>query len=103
VYEEITGSQRDIEKRLGKTLPVFCYPAGAYDLATCNIARAAGIILGFSTRLGHNNLASCDPLSLRRINVTRRTTPMVMRGRLSRIGIHADIWRHNLKQRLRNH
>ena len=103
VREEISGSQQDLENNLGKKLPIFCYPAGAYNEATCSIAKDAGIMLGFSTRLGHNHIGSCDPLCLRRINMTQRTTPTVLRGRLSRIGIYADIWRHNMKQRLRSH
>lgn len=103
VREEITGSQQDLENKLGKKLPIICYPAGAYNETTCSIAREEGIVLGFSTRLGHNNIGSSDPLCLRRINMTQRTTPTVMRGRLSRIGIVADTWRHALKQRLRSH
>ena len=102
VHEEISGSQQDIENRLGKTLPVFCYPAGACNETICNIARDAGILLGFSTRLGHNRIGSCDPLCLRRINITQRTTPAVLRGRLSRTGIHADILRHKVKLWLRS-
>ena len=101
VYEEISGAQRDIETMLGKTLPIFCYPAGAYNHTICSIAKKSGIKLGFSTRLGHNNLNSCNPLCLKRINMTRRTTPTVLRGRLSRVGIHADVWRHKMKKYLR--
>ena len=101
VYDEIAGAQQDIETMLGKTLPIFCYPAGAYNHTIGTIARNSGIKLGFGTYLGHNNLNNCNPLCLKRINMTRRTTPTVLRGRLSRVGIHADVWRHKIKKYLR--
>ena len=102
IREEIRGSLQDIRDRIGECLPVFCYPAGAYNRETCEIAGSEGIVLGFSTRLGHNHIEGTDPLSLRRINISPRTTPLVLRGRLSRLGIHADIWRQQIKFRLRN-
>lgn len=102
VREEISGSQQEIENKLGKKLPIICYPAGAYNETTCSIAKDAGIVLGFSARLGHNHIGSCDPLCLRRIHMTQRTTPMVLRGRLSRIGIYADIMRHTVKQKIKS-
>lgn len=102
VQEEVAGSLKDLEDNLGNVLPVFCYPAGAYNKTVCQIARDNGILLGFSVTLGHNRINSCDPLTLKRINITKRTNPIVLSGRLSRIGIYADIWRNNLKQRLRS-
>jgi len=101
VHDEISGAQQDIESMMGKVLPIFCYPAGASNPEICDIARNAGIELGFGSRLGHNNLNSCNPLCLERINITRRTSTAVLRGRLSRIGIHADIWRRKMKNYLR--
>jgi len=101
VSDEISGAQQDIETMLGKALPIFCYPGGAYNDAVCSIAKDAGIELGFGTRLGHNNLNNCNPLCLERINMTLRTTTTVLRGRLSRVGIHADLMRHKMKMYLR--
>lgn len=101
VYDEISGSLGDIKIKLGSSLPVFCYPAGAHNQDTCRIAIECGVLAGFSVTLGHNKINTCDPLRLKRINITQRTTPIVLRGRLSRVGIHADILRHKLKQQLR--
>ena len=103
VYDEISGAQQDLETMLGKVLPIFCYPAGAYNNAICGIAKNSGIKLGFSSHLGHNKLNNCNPLCLKRINMTRRTTTTVMRLRLTRVGIHADIWRRKMKNYLRGY
>lgn len=100
--DEISGAQQDIETMLGKALPIFCYPGGAYNEAICRIAKNAGIELGFATLLGHNHLNRCNPLCLKRINMTLRTTTMALRVRLSRVGIHADIGRRKVKKYLRS-
>ena len=89
-HQEISSSLSDLKQQLGSVLPIFCYPAGACNETVRNIAADAGIRLGFTTRLGHNLLHRCDLLSLNRINMTPRTTPALLRARLSPLGAGMD-------------
>ena len=86
VGRELTGSQRDIEREIGASLPVLCYPNGSHDDRVVSIARDAGFRLAFTTIEGHNDLARDDPLRLRRINITPRTSTHLLRIRLTRWG-----------------
>jgi peptidoglycan/xylan/chitin deacetylase (PgdA/CDA1 family) len=98
---EIEGSIADLRREVGDVLPVFCYPSGAYDDATADAVRAAGIELAFTQHDGHNKIGRSDPLRLCRTNVTRRTTAAVLPLRLQSWFTHVDRWRHGRQGRRR--
>jgi peptidoglycan/xylan/chitin deacetylase (PgdA/CDA1 family) len=84
--QEIEGSQCDLMRAIGHALPIFCYPNGAYDPRVVESVRRAGFVLAFTTAEGHNQLRSDNLLTLRRTNVTLRTTPAIFSARLTRFG-----------------
>jgi peptidoglycan/xylan/chitin deacetylase (PgdA/CDA1 family) len=96
--EEIGGSQQDLKRKLGRALPIFCYPGGAHNSTVVRIAMEAGIKMAFTTRDGQNDLAFGDPLRLRRTNITPRTSLPVFRLRLTRLVSYLDVWRHRKHQ-----
>ena len=71
--EEIEGSLADLRRELGAAPPAFAYPSGRYSDAVVRVVREAGFEAAFTTERGTNTLDRCDPLLLRRINVSRRT------------------------------
>jgi len=87
---EIAGSQEDIEREIGSTRPIFCYPAGAFNDDVEAAAARCGIRLGFTTLTGHNNLHRHRPLALKRLNVTPRTTLNLLKFKLSIPGARID-------------
>ncbi len=93
VQQEIELSQRALQAELGTAPPVLSFPNGAHDDDAVEIARRAGIVLGFTQLPGHNVLADCDFLRLRRINVTRRTSVPLLRLRLQRWFAPLERWR----------
>ena len=80
--DEVGGSLTDLQQRLGHTLPAFAYPGGAVDETVIGAAAAAGVIAGFTTRRGINDLRRVDWLRLRRINVGPRATLPLLRAQL---------------------
>ncbi len=50
--------------------------------AVVDALRRAGVALAFVTRRGINDLRTADPPRLRRVNVSRHTTPFVFRAKL---------------------
>ncbi len=91
---EITQSQQDLQREIGATLPIFCYPSGGHDDAVVALLREENFQLAFTTLDGQNDLRRVDPLRLRRTNITRRTTPMLLRIRLMKWAAQVDAWRH---------
>lgn len=87
---EIAGSREDLDRELGSSLPIFCYPAGAWNDEVEKAAENAGIRLAFTTQTGHNDLDRTRPLALRRLNITPRTTQRIFRLKLSVAGGFAD-------------
>jgi peptidoglycan/xylan/chitin deacetylase (PgdA/CDA1 family) len=92
--EEICRSQEDLRCEIGRVLPIFCYPDGAYSDAVVEIVREAGFTLAFTTHDGQNQPNSTDPLRLRRTNITSRTSLPIFRLRLQRWVSYLDSWRH---------
>ena len=80
--EEVVGSLRDLERKIGRVPPVFAYPSGACDDEVTGILDKEGFVLAFATRRGINDLRQTDRLRLRRINVGRRTTEPILRAQL---------------------
>lgn len=91
---EITQSQQDLQREIGNTLPIFCYPSGGHDDAVVALLREEGFQLAFTTLDGQNDLPRVDPLRLRRTNLTRRTSAFLLRVRLMKWAAHVDAWRH---------
>ncbi|MCG3154448.1 MAG: D-inositol-3-phosphate glycosyltransferase [bacterium] len=94
---EIVQSQAELQREIGKTLPIFCYPSGGHDEPVVALLRAEGFRLAFTTADGHNDLRTADPLRLRRTNLTPRTTPALFRVRLLPWAAQIDAWRHREK------
>lgn len=98
LWEEVRGSQEDLQREIGACLPIFCYPNGNHNDAAVSVLRGQGIRLAFTTLSGPNELGSVDPLRLHRTVIMPRTTPAIFRLRLLRLGIQMDAWRDR-KQR----
>ena len=95
---EIRGSQEDLSREIADVSPIFCYPNGAYSEDILRIMREEGFFLSVTTEDGVNNLNSVDPLRLRRINITPRTTLTIFRLRLLRVSTYVDRWRHRMQR-----
>jgi peptidoglycan/xylan/chitin deacetylase (PgdA/CDA1 family) len=80
--DEIVGSQSDVTREIGRALPIFSYPNGDHDDSVVDLARSSGFEAALTQDIGHNDLESGDPLRLRRINVTRRSSLVVLQARL---------------------
>jgi peptidoglycan/xylan/chitin deacetylase (PgdA/CDA1 family) len=80
--EEAEGSLADLRREIGPTPAVLAYPSGGFDAAVVRRLREAGFELAFTTDSGINDLATADPLRLRRVSVTLRTPRPVLRARL---------------------
>jgi peptidoglycan/xylan/chitin deacetylase (PgdA/CDA1 family) len=94
IRTEIIGSQSDLQKNIGTIYPIFCYPNGGYDDNVVNILKEEGFILAFSTMDGHNDLRYTNHLLLRRTNITTRTSLLIFKLRLLKLGTYIDAWRH---------
>jgi peptidoglycan/xylan/chitin deacetylase (PgdA/CDA1 family) len=81
--DEIAGSRRDIEQRIGVCPAVFCYPAGQNSPAVVDAVRAADFDVAFTTEVGVNDVRDANWLTLRRVNVSPRVTPTVLRALLN--------------------
>jgi peptidoglycan/xylan/chitin deacetylase (PgdA/CDA1 family) len=81
---EIVGSQADLKREIGATLPIFSYPDGGHNDAIVEILIEEGFVLGFNGPTGVNDLRTCDPFRLRRINITPKSTPLIFKLRLQR-------------------
>jgi peptidoglycan/xylan/chitin deacetylase (PgdA/CDA1 family) len=79
---EAAGSIADLRREIGQVLPVFAYPGGRFNAEIEQSLRDLDIALAFTTRRGINALRTADPLILRRINVSRHTTQIVLRAKL---------------------
>ncbi len=80
--EEIAGARDDLEREVGRTLPVFAYPSGAHGGDAVEAARRAGMVLAVTTERGGNDLRHIDPLRIHRINVGRRARSSLVRAQL---------------------
>lgn len=97
--EEVRASQEDLKREIGNVLPIFCYPNGNHDETVVAILRDEGIRLAFTTLSGENKWQLLDPLRLRRVVITPRTSTAVFCVRLLRLGAYFDAWRHGSLKR----
>ena len=94
---EVVGSQGDLKREIGATLPIFCYPSGSHDDAVVEVLREENFTVAFTTMKGQNDLRTADLLRLRRTNMTRRTSLPIFRVKLMRWGSYMDRWRQKRK------
>lgn len=73
VEQEVAGSIDDLRRELGAAPAAFAYPGGQLTPEVAAVVRRTGIQAAFTTRRGGNRLDECDPMLLRRVNVSRRT------------------------------
>jgi peptidoglycan/xylan/chitin deacetylase (PgdA/CDA1 family) len=71
INDEVEGSKRDLEDKLGTTVRYFAYPYGHLDNRSRNAVERAGYAAACSTRSGFNN-SSTDRYGLRRLEINRR-------------------------------
>ena len=98
VRQEVSGSQRDLEREMDNVLPVFCYPDGGNSDEVIEVLRDEGFRLAFGTVDGQNDLAASNLLRLSRTTITPRTSLAVFRLRLLRLVSYLDKWRHRKRQ-----
>jgi peptidoglycan/xylan/chitin deacetylase (PgdA/CDA1 family) len=98
--EEVQGSQEDLQREIGASLPIFCFPNGNHNDTVVSVLREQGIRLAFTTLSGPNDLDSVDPLRLHRTVIMPRTTRAIFSLRLLRLGIHLDAWRERKQREL---
>jgi len=79
---EAVGSRRDLEREIGKALPIFAYPSGGFNDEVVAGLKREGFVLAFTTNRGLNDLRTVDPLRLRRINVGRLAPLAAIRAQL---------------------
>lgn len=101
VHDEVRGCRSDLARELGTAPSIFAYPFGAHNDAVVEAVRQAGFELAVTCLDGHSQLRSIDPLRLRRTNITPRTSALIFRLRLLRIGSYIDVWRHSQHRRRR--
>lgn len=102
MVEEVRRSVDDVRRELDPEVTVFSYPYGAHDDEVVAAVREAGARLAVTTIDGYNDLHSVDPLRLRRTNVTRRTSPLLLRIRMMPWFPAIDRWRHRHQQEVWN-
>jgi peptidoglycan/xylan/chitin deacetylase (PgdA/CDA1 family) len=82
LVDEIVGARRDIEAELGSCPPVFSYPAGQWSPQIERTLQQASYEIALTTQTGTNRLHDVEWLALKRINVSRAVTRVILRGLL---------------------
>lgn len=80
-WDEIAGSRRDLESRLGRPVTSFAYPAGRQGEREIRMARAAGYRLALACEPGVNGPRD-DPHALRRTPVSCRDSLAMFEAKL---------------------
>lgn len=81
LVEELAGSRRELEQRLGTEVSSFCYPFGDHDARTRAAVRAAGYRGACTTEFGAS-LPAHDRIGLPRIGTAQLSTPFQFRAAL---------------------
>jgi len=87
--EELARSRTDLELLLGAPVHTISYPYGAYSAEVESLAREAGYRAGVITRRRLNR-PTTNPLTLRRIAISNRTTLARFAWDLVRLRVHGD-------------
>ena len=100
ILQEIMGSQDDLQREIGHTLPIFCYPSGVHDDRVLALIQRAGFVMAFATQHGtpSTSLNAQVRLRLGRTNISRRMSPPIFRLQLTRLGTFLyRRWRYRKK------
>ena len=81
LVEELAGSRRELEQRLGTEVSSFCYPFGHHDARTRAAVHAAGYRSACTTEFGAS-LPAHDRMRLPRIGTAPLRTPFQFRAAL---------------------
>ena len=103
VREEVRGCRADITRELGTPPSLFAYPFGLLNNIAVEAVREAGFELAFGWLEEGGPIRSVDTLRLPRMNITPRTSPLVFRLRLLRIGSYIDTLRNSRTRGRRRH
>jgi len=74
LHDEVNGSKKELENRLGKPVDHFCYPYGDNNELVRAEVKQAGYQYAVITQRGHVE-KDCDPFALRRVPVKLITNP----------------------------
>jgi peptidoglycan/xylan/chitin deacetylase (PgdA/CDA1 family) len=80
-WEEINGSKRALEARLGRPVVAFSYPSGLFGARERGLVAAAGFHVAVSCEPGLNS-SGTDRLTLRRRQIDRRDGPLDFRAKV---------------------
>jgi len=83
-WEEIAGSKRELEKRLGRECRHFCYPNGDWSDRDAELARRAGFASARTTQLGWAR-ADSDLFRLPCFGITDTASVRILAAQLSGI------------------
>jgi peptidoglycan/xylan/chitin deacetylase (PgdA/CDA1 family) len=78
---EIAGSRQELERRLGRAVSAFAYPAGLASERETRLAREAGFTLAFTCEPGLND-AGADRFALHRTQVDARDSLLDFRAKV---------------------
>lgn len=87
---EAEASQRDLEREIGSTLPIFAYPNGSFNEDVVAGLHGAGFKVAFTTGAGANRLPNIDWMRLRRNNISPHSNLTVMQARLLQSAIQVQ-------------
>lgn len=73
--EEIVGSKKILEEKLGRPVNAFCYPMGSFDEASKKAVRDAGYLCAVSTN--PPGVSPDDIYAIRRVKVSRSSDSML--------------------------
>jgi len=79
---EAVDSLRDLQREIGRALPIFAYPGGGFNDEVVHGLKREGFMLAFTTIRGINQFPGADRLRLRRLNVGPQTTLAALRAQL---------------------
>lgn len=85
-FEEISGSKKMLENRLGNTVCTFAYPHGYHNPEIRDLVKRAGFTSACAVKHGLSSLKD-DPFALARIIVTRNTSTAILANLLKGIGL----------------
>ena len=80
-FKESVSSLRDLQTNIGKVPRILAYPSGGFSKTVVKRLRPE-FDLAFTTSRGVNEIERCDPMRIRRINVSRQTSDALIRAQL---------------------
>ncbi len=69
LWEEVAGSKKILEERLGSKVDAFCYPGGSFDKRSEAAAKEAGYILAVATNPSKGNSRN-DVYAIKRVKIS---------------------------------